>query len=83
MIESIALLAAAIMWLVLFFAVLRIKNEMVELTAMHRRLLILVEAVVPQAKKPPRIVCATCRSENEPGSVKCHHCGDRLAAAPD
>ena len=94
MIELVIILIGGIMWLVMFFAVLRIKNETVALAALHRRLLVLVEAVVPENKKPkpaPRPteivvdgvlvrVCPKCGGNNSLQDARCAACEAVLLA---
>lgn len=77
-----------IVLLLLPFFVFRIRNEMIELTRINRRLLVLVDAVIPDGKKPKQMprpkevlvdgqlmrVCPKCGEKNDFQNQKCSAC---------
>jgi hypothetical protein len=83
-----ALVIYAVVLLLLPFFVFRIRNELIELTRINRQLLALVDAVVPDGKKPkpapkPREVlvdgqlmrvCPNCSEKNDFQNQKCSGC---------
>ena len=71
-------LVAAVMLFLMPFFVFRIRNELIELTRIHKRILVLVEAVVPDSKKPPTVTCNNCRTINDEKNERCIHCGERI-----
>jgi hypothetical protein len=77
----IAIIAAVMMFLLPFF-VLRIRDELIKMNLINKRILVLLEAVIPESKKPEKpktIVCNTCRTINEVGNSRCSHCGSKLS----
>lgn len=74
----VAAVAGVMMFLLPFF-VFKIRNEIVEMNQVNKRILALLEAVVPNSKKPKTIVCNTCRTANEEHREKCLHCGEKLS----
>ena len=70
---------AAVMLFLMPFFVFRIRNELVELTRINKRILVLLEAVVPDSKKPRTVTCKTCRTINAEQAERCIHCGDHIA----
>jgi ribosomal protein L40E len=88
MLEIVIGLVILIFWLVLFFAVLDIKNNSILINKNLARMLSLMESVVPENKKPkpesePTItmangvtvrICPKCGSKNNLQSTKCGMC---------
>jgi hypothetical protein len=82
----------AVILLLLPFFILRIRREVIEIARDHRRILALLEAVIPQEKKPkprsePKVVftgsrtvrvCPSCEHQNEMQDAKCAKCGGKL-----
>jgi hypothetical protein len=69
---------AAIMLFLMPFFVFKIRNEVVEMNLINRRILALLESVVPEGKKPPTKNCKTCRTVNAIQNVRCSHCGEKF-----
>jgi hypothetical protein len=88
----ILVLVYALILLLLPFFILRIRREVIEIARDHRRILALLEAVIPQEKKPkprsePKVVftgsrtvrvCPGCEHQNEMQDSKCAKCGGKL-----
>lgn len=74
----ISIVAAVILFLLPFF-VFRIRNELIEINRVNKRILVLLESVVPESKKPKTIICKTCRTINEERGERCLHCGEKLS----
>ena len=73
---------AAVMLFLMPFFVFKIRNEVVEINEVNKRMLVLLESVVPESKKPPKPKmgkCAVCGTENEVTRIHCRHCRSRLA----
>lgn len=82
----------AIILLMLPFFVLRIRREAISIARDVRRMLDLMEAVVPESKKPkpppvPKTiyngermvrVCPSCEQQNEMQDAACAKCGAKL-----
>jgi hypothetical protein len=77
LVAALVIVALVLLFFLPFF-VFRIRNELIELNRIQRRMLVLLEAVVPESKKPKTKACPVCRTLNEVGSRKCAHCGDPL-----
>ena len=89
---SLLALVYAVMLLLLPFFILRIRKEVIQVNRAHQRILALLEAVIPEDKKPkPRgehkvvftgertvRVCAACEHQNEMQDAQCAQCGARL-----
>lgn len=74
--------------LLLPFFVFRIRQEVIELNRAMRRLLALVEAVVPDEKKPapaaaPTKTCRNCKTVNKMTAVRCSNCGNKFGLESD
>lgn len=74
----VVLIVAAILLFLLPFFVFRIRNELIELNRIQWRMLVLLEAVVPESKKPATKTCATCRTVNPASAHSCSHCGEKF-----
>lgn len=71
---------AAVMLFLMPFFVFKIMNEVVEMNHTNKRILVLLESVVPESKKPPTKNCKTCRTVNAVQNVRCSHCGEKFPA---
>ena len=79
---------AAVMLFLMPFFVFKIRNEVVEINEVNKRMLVLLESVIPESKKPkPRAkpqevlvdgqlvrVCPKCETKNDMQNAKCSSC---------
>lgn len=88
MVEGIVGIAVIIYFLVLLFTALRIRDALTAGNQMNARILSLLEAVVPDSKKPKpnpmaTKTCRNCKTINKISAVRCVHCNDKFGLETD